>query len=109
MHCWISMERGLRISNNMRAKEFTINIPINIKINGDGEPEISTGHDSDNSKLQQNPVMVAPLQQELELAKAEQGKESPVIDKITQADNIGTEDNSTEAELLDRIKQLISR
>jgi hypothetical protein len=24
----------------MRAKEFTINVPINIKINGDGDPEI---------------------------------------------------------------------
>ena len=27
----------------MRAREFTINIPINIKINGDGEPEIDMG------------------------------------------------------------------
>jgi len=24
----------------MRAREFTINVPINIKINGDGDPEI---------------------------------------------------------------------
>jgi hypothetical protein len=93
----------------MRAQEFTINIPINIKINGDGEPEISTGQQSDNSELDQNPVMVPPLQQHLELAKADQGKESPVIDKITQDNNIGAEDTSADDNLLDKIKQLISR
>lgn len=93
----------------MRSREFTINIPINIKINGDGEPEISSGQESNDSELQQNPVMVTPLQQELELAKAEQGKESPVIDKLTQSDNIGAEDTDNGSDLLDRIKQLISR
>jgi hypothetical protein len=31
-----------------------------------------------------NPVMVPPLQQEVELAKAEAGKESPIIKKLTQ-------------------------
>ena len=31
-----------------------------------------------------NPVMVPPLQQELELDKAEQGKDSPIIQKLTQ-------------------------
>jgi len=92
----------------MRAKEFTINIPINIKINGDGEPEISTGQESDEPEFQSNPVMVPPLQQELELAKAEQGKESPVIDKITADDNIGAEPASKEDELK-RLLQLISR
>jgi hypothetical protein len=91
----------------MRAKEFTINIPINIKINGDGEPEVSSGSQQD---LQQNPVMVPPLQQHLELAKAALGKESPVIDKITADDTIGSE-HSTSADdsLLQAIKQLISR
>ena len=89
----------------MRAKEFTINIPINIKINGDGEPEISTGQESDEPEFQSNPVMVPPLQQHLELRKADQGKQSPVIDKITQDDNVGDE---TDNDLLDRIKQLIS-
>ena len=47
----------------------------------------------DDSKPQQNPVFVPPLQQHLELAKAEQGKESPVIDKITADNNIGQEPN----------------
>ena len=45
----------------------------------------------DASKPLQNPVMVPPLQQGLELAKAAQGKESPVIDKITADDSIGAE------------------
>jgi hypothetical protein len=45
----------------------------------------------DPSKPLQNPVMVPPLQQGLELAKAAQGKESPVIDKITADDSIGAE------------------
>ena len=31
-----------------------------------------------------NPVMVPPLQQSLELDKAEQGKDSPIIQKLTQ-------------------------
>jgi hypothetical protein len=74
----------------MRAHEFTINIPINIKINGDGEPEITTST-ADDPELQSNPVMVSPLQQQLELAKASLGKTSPVIDKITQDDELGLE------------------
>jgi hypothetical protein len=45
----------------------------------------------DPTKPLQNPVFVSPLQQELELAKAGQGKQSPVIDKITASDNIGAE------------------
>lgn len=93
----------------MRAKEFTINVPITISINGDNDPVVSTGQDKDNSELQQNPVMVPPLQQELELAKAEQGKESPVIDKITADDTIGSEEDDADTDLLDKIKQLISR
>lgn len=72
----------------MRAREFTINVPINIKINGDGDPEIDMGAGNDEpkdpSELDPSPVMVPPLQQELELKKAEQGKDSPVIQHLTQ-------------------------
>lgn len=96
----------------MRAREFTINVPITISINGDEDPVISTGQDSNEPDLQKNPVMVAPLQQHLELAKASQGKESPVIDKLTADNDIGdetdTEPNADDV-LLDKIKQLISR
>ena len=58
----------------MRAREFTINIPINIRINGDGEPEIDMGQDApiDPSEPKQDPVMVPPLQQQIELQKQQE-------------------------------------
>jgi hypothetical protein len=92
----------------MRAKEFTINIPIHITLNSDGEPEFNMGGNS-ATDLQQNPVMVPPLQQGLELAKATLGKESPVINKLTQPEpDIGKEEDDTTGIDLERIKQLIS-
>lgn len=99
----------------MRAKEFTINVPITIKINGDNDPEVDVSGQDGTQDLHQNPVMVPPLQQHLELAKADQGKESPVIDKITADDNIGQEPNDQDLsinqddQLLQRLKALISR
>lgn len=81
----------------MRAKEFVINVPITIKINGDGDPEIDmSGRDQpkDPRDLDPNPVMVPPLQQALELEKADAGKESPVINALTQ-DEIDLEDEDT--------------
>ncbi len=71
----------------MRAREFVINVPITIKINGDGDPEVDMGskdQPADPSELKQNPVMVPPLQQQIELQKADQGKLSPVIADLTQ-------------------------
>jgi hypothetical protein len=73
----------------MRAREFVINVPITIKINGDGDPEIDMNNHRDDSpknpkKLDPNPVMVPPLQQAIELEKADAGKTSPVIDELTQ-------------------------
>ena len=89
----------------MRAKEFTINVPINIKINGDGDPEIDVaGNGSDSSEPDENPIFVSPLQQELELKKAAVGKDSAVIDKITEPENIGADEEDTE---LLRIKELV--
>lgn len=80
----------------MRAREFTINVPINIKINGDGDPEIDV--DGKDSELDQNPVMMSPQQQELELKKSEQGKTSPYIDKMLDDDSLGDEDDSEESD-----------
>lgn len=105
----------------MRAKEFTINVPITISINGDEDPVVSAGEqDVDGEpELQQNPVMVPPLQQSLELTKAAAGKDSPVIDKITQdtpdqgseeePEEIGAEHNDADTQLLQRLKALIGR
>ena len=59
----------------MREREFTINVPINIKINGDGDPEIDMPGAQDEPEADDAPpVFVSPQQQELELKKAEQGK-----------------------------------
>lgn len=82
----------------MRAREFTINVPITIKINGDGDPEVDMQQGDDSrpvDELDPKPVMVPPLQQDLELRKAEVGKLSPIIKKLTQdeTDIDGQENN----------------
>jgi hypothetical protein len=87
----------------VRAKEFTINIPITITLNGDDEPVVNAPQ-QDADDVDSNPVFVPPLQQHLELAKADQGKESPVIDKLTAPDNVGAEEDP-----LDRIKELLAK
>lgn len=94
----------------MRAREFTINVPITVKINGDQDPEISTPSQdqNDDQELQQNPVMVSPQQQELEMKKAELGKESPVIDKLTQDHTVG-EEPPEQNDILNRIRALMNR
>jgi len=70
----------------MRAREFIINIPINIRLNSDGSVDVDTDQDDrqDPSQLKPNPVMVPPLQQGLELKKAAVGKRSAVITDLTQ-------------------------
>ena len=97
----------------MRSREFTINIPINIKINGDGEPVIDMGQKDDDAELDLNPVMVPPLQQDIELKKADLGKSSPVIDKLTQDQTEhGAEPEDAPiapSDSIERIKQLIQR
>jgi len=95
----------------MRAKEFTINVPITISISGDDDPVVNAGDQSspkDDSELQQNPVMVSPQQQELELKKAEAGKDSPVIDKLTQDHSVGEEPTKPN-DIIQQLKALMSR
>lgn len=95
----------------MRAKEFTINVPITISINGDDEPVINAGgqeQPEDDTELQQNPVMVPPQQQELELKKAEAGKDSPVIDKLTGQETVG-EEPPAQNDIIQHLKALMSR
>ena len=84
----------------MRIDEITINIPITIDLDGD-KPRVNVaGKDAtDDSDLENNPVMVSPQQQELELKKSEQGKESPVIDKILDDDDQGSEEESPEDDI----------
>lgn len=89
----------------MRAREFTINIPITITLNGDNDPVISTGSDQNlGDEKDLNPVMMAPLQQQLELEKAALGKKSPIINKLVATSNVGNE----EQDPVERIKELFS-
>jgi len=76
----------------MRANEIapkdrnvTINIPITITIpSGGGDPAVSAGELE--PELPPQPVMVTPLQQELELDKHGEGKRSAVLSQILDDD-----------------------
>lgn len=91
----------------MRMDEITINIPITIDLDG-VNPRVSVAGKSatDDDELDQNPVMMNPLQQELELKKAELGKHSPVIDKMTDDEDVGAEDNSDQSDNIENLKTL---
>ena len=88
----------------MRAREFTINVPITIKINGDDDPQIDMPSNNDDND---DATFVSPLQQELELKKAQIGKTSDVIDDIT--DNDDDEKINESADELYRILELIRK
>jgi hypothetical protein len=91
----------------MRIDEITINIPITIDLDG-VKPRVNVaGKDAtDDDELDQNPVMISPQQQELELKKAEQGKDSPSIDKMLDDDDEGSEETTDQEDNLDNIKAL---
>ena len=76
----------------MRAKEFVINVPITIKINGDGDPEIDMAPASGEPPESQDVAFIPPLQQKIEMMKADAGKESDLIDQII------SDDDDTEAD-----------
>lgn len=84
----------------MRAKEFisenqgmTISIPINITIPaGGGMPQVGTIAAPAGEEMPDAPVMVPPLQQEIELLKQQGGKESPVINQLINQDPENPED-----------------
>lgn len=92
----------------MRALEFlpqqqaqqpvTISIPISITIpQGGGMPIIGTIAAPPGNDLPPEPVMVPPLQQQIELAKQQGGKSSPIINQILGAADAEVEqDESTE-------------
>ena len=67
----------------MRAAEFMRALADIIdKLDGDSSPANEPPKNPEEKDL--NPVMVPPLQQEVELAKADAGKTSPIIKKLTQ-------------------------
>jgi len=67
----------------MRAAEF-MRALADIIDSLDGKESSTDAPAKDPSELDPNPVMVPPLQLTHELDKAEQGKTSPIINKITQ-------------------------
>jgi hypothetical protein len=83
-----------KVNNNMRAREFTINIPINIRFNDNGEAEIETPNKFDGQEpLDQEEVstnFVPPLQQKIEMMKSAAGKEGDLIKQITADDDSPT-------------------
>lgn len=64
----------------MRYREFAINIPINIRFGDNGEISVDTDNGSEDDKE----IMVPPLQQKIELAKAGLGKQSRVASELLQ-------------------------
>lgn len=88
----------------MRAQEFlpdqgqrdvTINIPITITIPaGGGMPSVGSVAAPAGTDLPEEPVMVPPLQQQIELMKQQGGKSSKVINQIVS-------DNGAESEVSD--------
>jgi hypothetical protein len=67
----------------MRAAEF-MRALADIIEKLDGDESTNDAPPRDPKKLDPNPVMIPPLQLTHELDKAEQGKDSPIIQKITQ-------------------------
>jgi len=70
------------INTTMRAAEF-MRALADIIDSLDGN-ESSESQPKNPEEKDPNPIMVSPLQQELELDKAEAGKDSPIIRKLTQ-------------------------
>lgn len=67
----------------MRAAEFLRSLAD--MIDALDNPGNKDSHDAEEKDP--NPVMVPPLQQELEMTKADQGKDSPVIQKLTRSEH----------------------
>jgi len=67
----------------MRAAEF-MRALADIIDKLDGKESSNDAPPKDPEEKDPNPVMVPPLQQDIELKKAEAGKESPIINKLTQ-------------------------
>jgi len=62
--------------------------------------------DNDDEEFDQNPVMINPQQQELELKKAEMGKKSPSIDKMLDDDDEGEEESTDKDDSVENLRTL---
>ena len=68
----------------MRAAEFLRSLADMIDAL-DSKP--SEEHSHDAAEQDPHPVFVPPLQQEIEIQKADQGKDSPIIQKLTRSEH----------------------
>ncbi len=100
----------MRAHDFLTERSIKVEIPINITIPQDGsDPKVSVADKSSDDESEAQKVMVSPLQQEIEMAKASQGKESPVIDELTDDDEEVGEDEVKENtfELKSLLKELV--
>ena len=86
----------------MKAREFVINVPINIKIDGDGNPGVDMPNTTPAADIpDEKKVMMSPQDQELEMRKAEMGKDSKYVDQIlsepADVDSATTAEDSDES------------
>ena len=97
----------MRAHDFLTERSIKVEIPINITIPQDGsDPQVSVDDESSGEDSEAQKVMVSPLKKEIEMAKASQGKESPVIDELTDDDEeVGEDDDMHES---DELKQLQS-
>ncbi len=92
----------------MRIDEITINIPITIDLDGD-KPKVNVaGNDAVDVDKEEEPgeMFINPLQQELELKKAEQGKDSPTIDKMLDDSDQADPEETDQSDNVDNLKTL---
>ena len=99
----------MRAHDFLTERSIKVENPINITIPQDGsDPKVSVADKSNDDDSEAQKVMVSPLQQEIEMAKASQGKESPVIDELTDDDEeIGEEVKETTSQLETLLKELV--
>lgn len=81
-----------KLADILDAKEQSITIV---------EPDVAAAEQLPSVELEKNPVMIPPLQQDIELKKAALGKNSDVIDELVNDDDadFAPEDTNQDDEL----------
>lgn len=72
----------------MRAREIIINVPICIKIDSDSGVSVAQPDAPEDEEQDELGAMVFPQDQELELRKAELGKDSRVAKLLLKPDDV---------------------
>jgi hypothetical protein len=91
----------------MRASEFTINLPVKINLDDLDTETVSIKKPEEEVELDDNPIFIPPLQQDIELKKASVGKVSDVITQLTDTDPDEEPEGDSEHPELSRLKDII--